>query len=136
MKRLRLRNVLVLGALILIAIDLGATFFVVPRYWRPLPPYGAITNEAQAAWISDQVAAGQGAPEPGIGCFDPLLGWSYRPHAAANLYHLNSRGWRGTREYPPERQPGVRRFVACGDSFTFCQEVPDESAWPAVLETT
>jgi hypothetical protein len=47
---------------------------------------------------------------------------------------FQSRGFRGTREYADDPPAGALRIVVCGDSFTFCQEVDDDAAWPRQLE--
>lgn len=119
----------------LVLADVGASRLVVPRHWRPLPPFGALNTEAQRAWVARQRAELEGrAPRAGIGAFDAELGWSLVPGAASadGLYHVNSRGWRGIEPRP--RVGGVRRVAAFGDSFTFCQEVPDDATWEARLD--
>ncbi len=135
------RAVLALAALLLalLAAELGARFLVLPNrslVWRPLPPFGRDTP-VQREWLERQrrELAGE-LPPRGYSEFDPLLGWRPRPASASGegRVHVNSRGLRGTREYEPGIPAGRRRVVACGDSFTFCEEVADAEAWPAQLE--
>lgn len=133
---------LLVGALVLVvalvAADLLLTFVVLPGHWRPAPPFGATTNDAQRAWLVRQVRELDAGEEDldSIGRFDARLGWSWRANSASpdGRYHFNSRGWRGEREYAPNVPDDTLRIVACGDSFTFGQEVRDEEAWPAILD--
>ncbi|MEW6072032.1 MAG: hypothetical protein AB1726_05465 [Planctomycetota bacterium] len=123
--------------LALLLLDGAISLLVLPRTWRPAPPFGAITNPEQRRWLEEQLASAAADPATGLGRFDPVLGWSFRPLAVGRggTVHINSRGWRGAREYAAEPAPGVVRIVACGDSFTFGEEVADEDAWTARLES-
>ena len=62
----------------------------------------------------------------------PTRGWALRPGLDAipvfdgKVLSSNSQGFRGRREYAPEKPPGVTRIVALGDSFMFGEEVSDE----------
>jgi lysophospholipase L1-like esterase len=71
-----------------------------------------------------------------IGRFDRLLGWTYRANGVNRdgTAHTNSLGARGQREYPPSPAPGTTRIAAFGDSFTWCEEVPDDRTWEDLLE--
>jgi hypothetical protein len=139
-RRLLLLILVLLGGLL--AGDLLLTFVVLPSHWRPAPPFGAITKDTQRTWLEQQrleIEADEEAGEEigiGIGRFDARLGWSWRPNSGSfeGRYHFNSRGWRGVGEYSAEAAPGIHRIVACGDSFTFCQDVADAEAWPALLD--
>ncbi len=77
----------------------------------------------------------------GRGQYHPILGWSLRPGLAEEQvpgrYSVttNSRGLRGSVEYPYERNPITKRIVAIGDSFTFGDEVSDGESYPAQLAT-
>ena len=131
-RRLRVAAVATLAAFV--ALDVAVHLFVVRGHWRPVPPFGALTNEAQLDWLSAKLEPDAG--ERGIGRFDPVLGWSLRPNASTpdGRTTTNSRGWRGSREYADEAPAGTLRIVCIGDSFTFCEEVADDGAWPALLE--
>lgn len=135
----RAAGLAVLALASLLALEVGLRLVVLPNpslVWRPLPPFGALTNERQRAWLERQrVELGTGRSE-GIGRFDPELGWSYRPSSASDdgFYTINSRGWRGPREYPRDVAGGRLRVATFGDSYTFCQEVRDDATWQAALE--
>lgn len=66
---------------------------------------------------------------------DAELGWRYRADYRGRLYSSNSVGVRGRREYAPTPPPGSLRIAAFGDSFVHGNEVGDDEAWSAVLET-
>ena len=138
-RRLVLGLAISLTALVL-AADLALSLFVVPNkkiVWRPVPPFGAITYAPQQEWLRKQREELAGMRKPqGVGRFDPLLGWSHRPGVVGKggEVTINARGLRGGQDYPDERPEGVARIVACGDSFTFCEEVGDTDSWPAILE--
>jgi hypothetical protein len=122
----------VLAALVL--LEVGARV-VAARVWRPLPPFG--DGPVQREWLARaerELAAGQ--PLAGYSQFDATLGWSTRPGYAASdgSVHVNARGLRATREHDELPPPGVRRVIACGESFTFCEEVADAEAWTARME--
>ena len=73
---------------------------------------------------------------------DPELGWSHVPGAQGELsrqefHHLvriNAAGWRD-RERRLDKEPGVFRIVALGDSFTFGHGVADDEIFTRRLET-
>jgi len=134
-----LRRAIVLGLSALAAlllVEVGMRVFILPYYWRPLPPFGALTNESQRTWLERQKQELAGAPPTEIGAFDPVLGWAPRPGAqqGGGSTTIHARGWRGRRDYPLPVAPGVTRLAAFGDSYTFCTEVPDDAAWEGQLE--
>lgn len=77
-------------------------------------------------WDSDSVYGG----------YDPDLGWTILPNRTTSngLYHSNSQGIRGNREYALEPDSGVFRVAIFGDSFTHGNDVENDSTWPAQLE--
>jgi hypothetical protein len=81
----------------------------------------------------DQIAAGEAYV-----AFDPLLGWTGTPGADRRggeiRYRHNAAGLRAERDYPAGRPDQVRRILAYGDSFTYCEEVDVEECWTTVLE--
>ena len=135
------RLVLALGiALVaLVLAELAARLMIVPNedlVWRPLPPFDGLFTAEQKGWLERQERELAGEPATGIGQFDAELGWDHRAGAVSTdrRVHIDARGRRTLRVYPEERAPDLRRIVACGDSFTFCEEVADAEAWPARLE--
>jgi hypothetical protein len=74
----------------------------------------------------------------------PVLGWYSQKNKTAVLespnfpevdVHTNSAGFRGAREYSPEKPKGVIRIAALGDSFVFGFGVQDAETFPALLES-
>jgi len=125
-------------ALVLLALvgAEGGARLLAPRLaWRPLPPFGR--GAIQTQWLErTERELAQGAPPPGYCRFDAELGWSpIAGHVSpAKDIHVNAQGLRGEREYAPEPPPGMRRVIACGESFTFGEEVLDHEAWTARME--
>jgi len=118
----------------LVVVDIGLSL-VVGRdgllLGLPLPPFGAVTEPKQRAWIEELRV------EPkGIGAFEAELGWSVRPNAvsADGKARTNSIGARGTREYALAKPAGVTRLVCVGDSYTWGDEVADADTFEAQLE--
>lgn len=103
---------------------------------RQLPPYGAITNARQLAWLDLKEREPEGADR--YGRFDRELGWTNKRGMASSdgLYHFNALGARSLREYEPAPPEGVTRLLCFGDSFTFGEEVPDGDDYPALFEDT
>lgn len=71
--------------------------------------------------------------------YHPLLGWTPAANYAKDGVHTNSLGLRGRREYPFERQPGMRRIVLIGDSYTWGEQtwhdvIRDDQTFAALLE--
>jgi len=68
---------------------------------------------------------------------DALLGWSIRENGSLlPLYQANSEGIRASREYQLTPPDGVLRIATFGDSFTHCDEVPNEQTWQEILAGT
>ncbi len=65
---------------------------------------------------------------------DELLGWLPRPSISREGETTNSKGMRGSREFPREKPPGVRRIAVLGDSFTYGLDVADEETYCAQME--
>ena len=128
------------GLLGLLLAELGARLFVVDNtklVWRPMPPFGALTNEAQHEWVARRRAelAGE-AVSFELGAFDAELGWTLLPSRSAPgaSASTNSRAARGPHEVADEKPAGTLRVACFGESFTFCEEVGDAETWPAQLE--
>ncbi len=141
MTRRRRLALAVLGPLVaLVLAELVLRVFVLPNpklVWRPLPPFGTLQTAEQRAWVERQRSELAGKTPPrGYSQFDPLLGWAPRPSSSTpdGKIHVNARGIRGTHDYGESIPRSMVRAVACGDSFTFCEEVADLEAWPAQVE--
>jgi len=67
---------------------------------------------------------------------DNQLGWSIMPNGESpdGLYRSNSAGIRADREYTKTPPPGVARIVTYGDSFTHCDDVPNDKTWQHYME--
>lgn len=105
--------------------------------WRPLPPFGALTNPGQRGWLEGKLAELEGgAPEERLVRFDAELGWVVRPSWTApdGSVRTSSIGTRGAREYAEAPPPGATRVVAFGDSYTWCDEVADDETWEHAIE--
>ncbi len=132
------RRVLVPFLLVLCALaaaELGARALVTRFAWRLLPPFGH--GEVQREWLErSERELAEEKPPSGYSQFDAVLGWTTKPgHSSPDgTIHVNAQGLRSTRVYAEPVQAGTRRVVACGESFTFCEEVADAEAWPARLE--
>jgi hypothetical protein len=121
----------------LVALELGLSLGGARAgmfYGQPLPPFGSITNPAQAAWLHRALA--EGGDGGGISVWDTELGWVMAPgrRTEDGQETINSAGMRGPRDYASVRPAGTLRLSAYGDSFTFGDEVADESAYPHLLE--
>jgi hypothetical protein len=66
--------------------------------------------------------------------FDAALGWKPTPSGVTPEARINAQGARGARDYAPRPAAGVRRIALFGDSFVFATEVPDDHAWPSLVE--
>jgi lysophospholipase L1-like esterase len=77
-----------------------------------------------------------------ITTFDPTLGWRLRPGSYSNKpsytfkHHQVSIYEYGLRNRPVSARAAsdTKRIVVLGDSFTFAAAVPNENAFPAILE--
>ncbi len=106
----------------------------------PLPPYGALTNEHQRAWVENQLRlehrerrAPAGDAVSSSGQFDAELGWTVGPGFVEGRVSANSWGARGGLEYAAEPAPDMLRLACFGDSFTWCAEVDDADTWQVAL---
>src|SRR6516164_467780 len=72
--------------------------------------------------------------------YHPTRGWAVRPGLSRitvfnnKTLSSNSRGLRGSSEYPYEKPLGTLRILTFGDSFTFGDEVSDNETWSYYLE--
>ncbi|HWX25079.1 MAG TPA: SGNH/GDSL hydrolase family protein, partial [Vicinamibacteria bacterium] len=71
--------------------------------------------------------------------YHPTRGWALSPSLrdrgvfGDRVLNTNSKGIRGSREYPYAKPPGKTRVLVFGDSFTFGEEVSDEETYAAAL---
>lgn len=71
--------------------------------------------------------------------YHPTRGWALKPAVKdlrvfdGKVLNTNSKGLRGRTEYEYRRQPGKRRIVILGDSFTFGTDVSDEETYASIL---
>jgi hypothetical protein len=136
LNRRRLLWLLVLSACAACAaVELVLHVWVLPRYWRPLPPFGAQLTPVHAQWLERQKEelAGRVPLDP-VGTFDAELGWDNLPGSRGEYYSVHPGGWRGSRDYAPVAPEGVTRLAAFGESFTFGHEVRDHETWEVQLE--
>lgn len=75
--------------------------------------------------------------------YHPVLGWYAQKNKTATLIspnfapievHTNAAGFRGGRDYLPEKRAGIIRIAVLGDSFVFGFGVQDTESFPALLE--
>lgn len=66
---------------------------------------------------------------------DSDLGWRYRAGHQGREDQISSQGLRSRREYTDLPAEGVLRVAAFGDSFVYGNEVVNEDAWAAIVET-
>ena len=134
--RKRLPKVLVALLVSVVLCDLGVSLFLIRDglfLGVPLPPFGALTHPRQERWVE---ALGQDpATTRGNGRFDAELGWTWKRSSVDDEgVHINALGARGERAYAAEKPPGVTRVLTFGDSFTFCDDIPDRFAFQRLLE--
>jgi hypothetical protein len=103
---------------------------------RPLPPFGAITNPDQRAWLEFPPSTEAASSDRGQGRFDADLGWANLESYSSpdGSVTVDSIGARGPSEYPPSPPAGALRVTCFGDSFTWCDVVTDDDAWPRRVE--
>jgi hypothetical protein len=69
------------------------------------------------------------------GAFDPDLGWCPKPDSGSGAMRYDWAAARiGFEPLRREKEAGLRRVVAVGCSFTRCDEVGGEEAWPALVD--
>ena len=74
--------------------------------------------------------------------YDPDIGYRYIPGLKARiihesggyLIHANEMGFRSQREFIPEKNPGKRRILLFGDSYTAADGVSNEKRYSDLLE--
>lgn len=94
------------------------------------PAFSGRLTEAQRNIIRTRIVGG--AME--YTDYSSLLGWTIKPQGRSNLYHSNSQGMRGVREYAIDPSPAVTRFAVFGDSYTHGDDVSDDQTWAAQVE--
>jgi hypothetical protein len=123
---------------VVVLVDLCFSIFVIKDGMVdgfPLPPFGAITHVPRQTEFLKTVEAAE-SNRDSIGGFDQHLGWTYRPNKSKSdgSAHTNSLAARGRREYPAQPPAAVKRILAFGDSFIWCEEVSDHQTWEHIYE--
>jgi hypothetical protein len=129
-----------LKSLAFVGVTLLFLLAAVEGVWRlvclsglTLPPTGDRSLIQEWQWIQSH---GRGEKDVFSGTqfrFDPELGWFPKPNFRSDGINTNSHGQRGLADYPTDRNPGKKRILFIGDSYTFGFEVRDEESYPAVL---
>ncbi len=67
--------------------------------------------------------------------FHRVLGWTIKENGAyQDLYRANADGIRADREYSRKVPADMIRITAFGDSFTHCDDVPNDGTWQVFME--
>ena len=97
---------------------------------------GLVSVMLVEAWVRLQWDEKRGTP--GFFLADPVRGNrlapGYRGFFAGVPVHINSLGFRDSREYSLEKSPGTFRILVLGDSVTFGHGTLDETTYPFLLE--
>jgi len=135
------RRLLLLGLLAALLVDQAVQWTVLRDGWlfgdRIAPFDPPLFNEAQVEARERLAALARGeAGPPRSVVLDGELGWAPRPDTAVGPYRYDACGARVGTAGPlaRERQPGVRRIVAVGCSFTHGDEVPGDATWCSRLD--
>jgi hypothetical protein len=124
--------------LLFILITFGMLALLVEGGFRIAALLGAFTPTADESvanewdWAKAHLDQGKATLESDME-FDPHLGWKLRPGLRTDTLSTNSAGMRSDREFAVEREPGRRRLLLVGDSFTFGVDVRDSEAFSAIL---
>ena len=97
---------------------------------------GLVSVMLVETWVRLQWDEKRGTP--GFFLADPVRGNrlapGYRGFFAGVPVHINSLGFRDSREYSLEKSPGTFRILVLGDSVTFGHGTLDETTYPFLLE--
>ena len=96
------------------------------------PPQRYLDERTDSYWRALRSVSPRALSEEGDLALHPELGWRMKPYFERDGVHHNSLGFRGKREYAPNRRGP--RVLAIGDSFTYGLGVADESTFSAILE--
>ncbi len=141
------RVALALGAamLTLVALEVGLRGFVKPSpmsagrlLGSELPPMRLVPREPPVRRVRRDGPAGRIRYDDlnGLVREDAVLGYAPREEAVSTngWWQSNNIGARARHATAAARVPGKTRVLIFGDSFAAGSRVPQESAWPAVLE--
>ena len=98
-----------------------------------VPPTRDASLAEEWRWVKRHLDAGR-AVLLDSAVYDPRLGWRARPDQRPPDPYTNAAGMRANRDFPLERQPGRRRLLLVGDSYTFGVGVRDEEVFARVLQ--
>ena len=142
------RIVLALGVTVatLGALEIGLRAFVRPSrrstgrlFGTELPPVRLVPPEAPRR-MPRETPPGRIRYDDLTGLVreDPELGYAPRENARSTngWWQSNNLGARARRDTSPTIAPGTTRVLVFGDSFASGSRVPQESAWPAVIEAS
>ena len=115
--------------LLLAEVGMRVTFFLK----EDLAPTPDVSLEYEWKWAGWRLARGSAA-FIGKHEYDADLGWRLVANYEEDGIRTNAQGLRADREYPPGRQPGRRRIVLLGDSFTFGALVANHETFAHFLE--
>jgi hypothetical protein len=124
--------------LVFVLITFGLLALLTEGGFRIAALAGAFTPTADESeanewhWAKAHLDRGKATLESDME-FDAQLGWKLRPGLRTDMVTTNSAGMRADREFPVERQPGRRRLLLVGDSFTFGSDVRDSETFAAIL---
>jgi hypothetical protein len=124
--------------LVFILVALGTVALLTEGGFRLAALVGAFTPTADESvanewqWAKAHLDQGRATLESEM-AFDAQLGWKLRPSLRTDALTTNSAGMRADREFPVEREPGRRRLLLVGDSFTFGTDVRDSETFAAIL---
>jgi hypothetical protein len=133
------------AGLTLLAVELGLRAMVAPSsqsagrlLGSELPPVRLIPSDpprrVHRVWSPGRIRRDDlgGVFRP-----DPTMGYAPREDATSTngWWQSNNLGARATHDTAPAVAPGTTRVLVFGDSFAAGSRVPQESAWPALIES-
>ena len=111
-------------------VRLGVKWIPEPEGSLTEPAYSATLTPAQREIIQTRILANK----TDYIDFSAELGWTIKPNGQSPLYHANSHGFRGDRDYALQPDASVLRIAAFGDSYTHGDDVSNTDTWESQLE--
>ncbi len=118
---------------LLVCIEL--TWRLVCAVGLMLPPCGDQSLAQEWEWVEEHREGDIQIFGDALFRFDPGLGWALKGNYHSDGINTNVHGQRGLVDWPVERQPGKKRILIIGDSYTFGFQVRDEETYPQILLT-
>ncbi|MCP5066491.1 MAG: SGNH/GDSL hydrolase family protein [bacterium] len=97
------------------------------------PPHWDRAQRKEWSWARRHLDAGVPIL-PGLSTYDPDLGWVMPRRVSKNEAGASSPGAATEEEFARARTPGQLRVLFVGDSYTFGQNVDNESTFQSILE--